>query len=174
MPVSLIVAMASNNVIGRDGGLPWHLGADLRRFKRLTMGHHILMGRKTYESIGRLLPGRKTVVITRQPEYLVPGASVVDSLTAALAVAEGDEESFVIGGAEIYQLALPVVDRIYLTRIDAEVEGDTFFPAIDGAEWQVVSEERVARDDRNDFDHCFQVLERVSRPAAGAVSDTCH
>ena len=172
MKLSLIVAVARGNVIGRDGKLPWRLSADLQRFKKLTMGHHILAGRKTYESIGRLLPGRKMIIITRQCDYEVDGAQVVSSLPAALEAALGDDEVFVIGGAEIYSLALPIVDRIYKTTVEAEIQGDTFFPAVDLSNWQVVSDVRAPADDKNEFAHCFQVLDRVHRSAAETVVDT--
>ena len=127
--ISIIVAYAANRVIGRDGKMPWHLSEDLKRFRRLTMGHHIVMGRKTWESIGRLLPGRKHVILSRKSGYDVPGAKVVDSLEAAIAAARDDSEIFVIGGAQVYAQALPQVDRVYLTRIHDTVDGDTVMPA---------------------------------------------
>jgi len=134
--VSLLVAMARNRVIGAQGRLPWHIPADLKRFKALTMGHHIVMGRKTFESIGRLLPGRTTVILTRQPAYRVPGAIVVRSLDEALEECHGDDEIFVIGGGELYREALPRADRIYLTEVDGEFAGDTYFPQLDRNQWQ--------------------------------------
>jgi dihydrofolate reductase len=160
MTVSLIVAMADGRVIGRDGQLPWRLSADLQRFKRLTMGHHIIMGRKTYESIGRLLPGRTTVIVTRQTDLDVPGAIVVHSLDQALQVAAGDPEAFIVGGGEIYRQALPLVDRIYRTIVHAEVEGDAVFPALDEDQWVMMNNERHDTDDRNEYEYSFQVLER--------------
>jgi dihydrofolate reductase len=132
----LIVAMARNRVIGRSGKLPWHLSADLKRFKALTMGHHIIMGRNTWESIGRPLPGRKSVVVTRNPAYLAPGAAVVGSLAAALHLASQDSEAFVIGGGELYREALPLADRIYLTELPADYPGDVFFPPLQTDEWR--------------------------------------
>ena len=161
MRVSLIVAMARNGVIGRDGGLPWRLAVDLQRFKRLTMGHHILMGRKTFESLGRLLPGRTSVVITRQPNSAAGGAPVAGSLEAALATAAGDTEVFVIGGAEIYRQALPLASRIYLTQVQADVVGDVVFPAWNCNEWQVIEQTQHAADERNEFAHSFSILERI-------------
>ena len=125
MTVSIIVAMAENGVIGRDMDLPWHISADLKRFKALTMGHHIVMGRKTFESIGRLLPGRTTVIVTRQPDYQVDGAVIVNSLGAAQAAATDDSELFIIGGGQIYEIALPLADRLHVTRVHTEVDGDT-------------------------------------------------
>lgn len=128
--------MAKNRVIGKDGALPWHLPEDLKRFKALTMGHHIVMGRKTWESIGRLLPGRHHVIISRTPGYSVPGAIVVDSIGAAIAAAGDDSEIFVIGGGEIYALALPLTDRILLTEIARDFEGNAFFPELDSDDWR--------------------------------------
>lgn len=139
--ISLIVAMARNRVIGANGGLPWHLSSDLRRFKALTMGHHILMGRKTFESIGRVLPGRASVVITRNPRWRAEGVVVASSLADALSKAGGDDEVFVIGGEQVFREALPVADRIYLTRIERNFAGDTFFPEFDASAWTTLSSE---------------------------------
>jgi len=160
MRVSLIVAMQRNGVIGRDGDLPWHLPADLKRFKRLTMGHHIIMGRKTFESIGRLLPGRTSVVVTRQSDFAAAGAVVTHSLNDAIAASSDDEESFIIGGAEIYQQALALVDRIYLTEVDADVAGDARFPNFDRSQWAVVERTEHPADERNDHPHTFTVLQK--------------
>jgi dihydrofolate reductase len=134
--------MARNRVIGRDGKLPWHHSADLRRFKALTMGHHIIMGRKTWESVGRPLPGRNSVVVTRNPAYAASGATVVASLAAALDVAAADSEAFLIGGGELYREALPAADRIYLTELAADYPGDTFFSRLNPAEWHETARER--------------------------------
>ena len=147
MQISLIVAIARNGVIGRDGDLPWRLPADLREFKRRTLGHHILMGRKTFVSLGRPLPGRPNVVLSRDPAFAAEGASVVQDLPTALGVAEsaGETEVFVIGGAALYAAALPVAQRIYLTRVHAQVDGDVYLrdllAAVDAPEWTEV--ERV-------------------------------
>ena len=139
---SALVAMAKNRVIGRDNTLPWRLSADLKRFKQLTLGHTLVMGRKTYESIGRPLPGRRMVVITRQPGFRPEGVQVVHSLEEALAAAPADEqELFIGGGAEIYRQAMPLTDRLYLTVIEREVEGDAYFPELDLSRWQLVDEE---------------------------------
>ncbi|MCE9633055.1 MAG: dihydrofolate reductase [Methylophilales bacterium] len=138
MMLSVIAAVANNGVIGLDNTLPWHLPEDLKRFKALTMGHHILMGRKTYESLGRLLPGRTTVVISRNPQYQVTGALVAGSLQQALALCGEDEEVFVIGGNELYKAALPLADKLYLTRIHQDFSGDTYFPSIDETKWREV------------------------------------
>jgi dihydrofolate reductase len=136
--VSLIVAMANNGVIGKDNRLPWHLPEDLKRFKRLTMGHHIIMGRKTYESIGKLLPGRTSVIVTRRQDYLVPGAIIAHSLEEAIERCASDHEIFVIGGAEIYRAALSLADRLLITQIDREIAGDTLFPPVDWSRWREI------------------------------------
>ena len=161
MNLSLIVAYSENRVIGRQGDLPWRLSANLQRFKKLTTGHHIIMGRKTYDSIGRLLPGRTTVVITRNPELALPGAVTVNGLTAALAAAADDPEPFVIGGAEIFAQALPLANKLYLTRVLAETDGDCYFPEIDWSEWQNLSKQAVAADAKNQFPHSFEIYERI-------------
>jgi len=146
MRVSLIVAMAANRVIGRGNALPWRLPADLKRFKQLTMGKAIIMGRRTWESIGRPLSGRTMIVVTRRGDYAPQGVLVTPSLDEALGLAAGapgsGDEAFVIGGAEIFREALPRAGRLYLTRIDADFEGDVLFPEFNEAEWTLVSEER--------------------------------
>jgi dihydrofolate reductase len=157
---SIIVAMTPGRVIGRDGQLPWHLSADLRRFKRLTMGHHIIMGRKTYDSIGRLLPGRKTVVVTRQADLEIPGATVVHNIAEAIVASRDDSEAFFIGGEQIYREALAVADRIYLTLVEAQVAGDAFFPELPQHQWQLVDEESHTADEKNEFDFTFQLWQR--------------
>jgi dihydrofolate reductase len=142
--VSLVVAMDRQRVIGHQGKLPWHLPEDLKRFKALTMGHSIILGRKTHESIGRLLPGRRSVIVTRQKDYLVPGALVVHSVDDALAACAREDEAFVIGGAEIYRQALPSADRIYLTEVQERHPGDTWFPEIDAGDWREAGREQLA------------------------------
>ena len=139
--ISILVAVARNGVIGREGALPWRLPEDLKRFKALTMGHAMIMGRKTFESIGRLLPGRRSVVVSRQAGYAVPGATVATSLEAAIASAATAPEIFVIGGGEIYRAALPRADRLLVTEVDAMPEGDAFFPAVDRGVWRETSRE---------------------------------
>ena len=161
MTVSIIVAMAENGVIGRDMDLPWHISADLKRFKALTMGHHIVMGRKTFESIGRLLPGRTTVIVTRQSDYQVDGAVIVNSLEAAQAAATDDSELFIIGGGQVYEIALPLADRLHVTRVHTEVDGDTSFPAVDWDQWELVSAERHGADEKNDYDFTFESYQRM-------------
>ncbi|CEN55621.1 dihydrofolate reductase [Candidatus Methylopumilus turicensis] len=139
--LSLIVAIAKNRVIGVNNTLPWHLPEDLKRFRALTTGHHIIMGRKTFDSLGRLLPGRTTVIVTRNPDYKMAGAIVVHSLEAAITACGDDNEAFLIGGAELYKDGLKLAKKLYITEIDAEYEGDAFFPEFDVAEWQVVERE---------------------------------
>lgn len=141
MSLSVIVALAKNRVIGLNNTLPWHLPEDLKRFKQLTMGHHIIMGRKTYESLGRLLPGRQTVIVTRNPDYKADGAIVVHSLEQAISVSSADSEAFLIGGAELYQQSLPLAKRLYLTMIDAEFEGDAYFPEIELDHWDLLEQQ---------------------------------
>ena len=155
--------MSKNRVIGANGAIPWHLPEELKRFKALTMGHSIIMGRKTWESIGRLLPGRKTVIVTRQPGYRVPGATIAHSLDAAIAACGDDSEIFVIGGAELYAQALPRAGRLYLTTVDAEVAGDTVMPEFDAGSWRETSSVAFAADDRHL--HPFRCVnyERISR-----------
>ena len=137
--VSLIAALARNRVIGRNNAMPWHLPADLKRFKALTLGHPVVMGRKTWDSIlatlGKPLPGRTSIVLTRKPGVALPGATVVDSMAAAIAAAGSVDQVFVIGGAEIYALALPFADRLHLTEIDVDVEGDAWFPAFEAVDF---------------------------------------
>jgi dihydrofolate reductase len=161
MAISIIVAISQNGIIGREMDLPWHISADLKRFKSLTMGHHIVMGRKTYESIGRLLPGRTTVIITRQSDYQIPGATVVNSIEQALAVAADDNEIFIVGGSQIYNLALPRVDTLYITRVHADVEGDTRLDTIDWSTWECKNSERHSADDKNDHEYSFEIYHRT-------------
>jgi len=158
--LSLIVAMAKNRVIGANGKIPWRLPNELQLFKRVTMGHHIIMGRKTWESIGRLLPGRTSVIVTRQTDFAVPGAMVAHSLKDALAACGNDEEVFVIGGGELYREALPLAHRIYLTTVDAEPAGDAFMPELDAQQWRETSAQSYAPDDRHAHGYRFSVLER--------------
>jgi dihydrofolate reductase len=162
--ISILVAMAKNRVIGRNNALPWQLPPDLKRFKELTMGHHIVMGRKTYESIGRPLPGRTSVIITRQPDYQVPGAIVVASIDQALKVCsagkEVDQEIFVIGGAQIYRQSLGLCQRIYITEIQQEFDGDTLFPELNQQVWREISREKHRLNDDDGLEYHFVVLDR--------------
>ncbi len=174
MRISIIVAVAENGVIGRGGKLPWHLAADLRRFKRLTMGHAIVMGRKTWESIGRPLAGRRMMVVSRDPHYRseFDDVAVVRNVDAAveLAKAAGEVEVFIIGGSDIFRCGLPLADAIYLTRVEAEIDGDAFFPEIDWTAWQLRQSEVHDADAQNDFRHVFQMFERVaSEPRTASI-----
>lgn len=163
MMISIIVAVSENGVIGADGQLPWKLSDDLRRFKAVTMGKPIVMGRKTWESIGRPLPGRRNIVITRQAGFEAAGCDVVASAEEAIAAAGEVDEIMVIGGSQVYDLFLPMADRVYLTLVHADVDGDAFFAALDGNEWRLVSDEPHAADERNDHDVAFRLYVRTGR-----------
>ncbi len=162
--LALIVAVADNGVIGRRGQLPWHLPLDLKHFKQLTLGHPVLMGRRTYDSIGRPLPGRTNIIITRQPDWTAPGCEVAHSLAEALAIAAtrpGSDLVCVIGGGEIYQAALPAADVIYLTEVHHAVpDGDAFFPSLSPTDWQEQTRERHEADDKHAFAFSFVTLRR--------------
>lgn len=160
MTISIIVAMSENGIIGRDDDLPWHLSADLQKFKQITMGHHIVMGRKTYESINRLLPGRTTVIITRQQDYEIDGAVILNDLESVHGLADADNELFIIGGGQIYQAALDLADKLYITRVHASVDGDTVFPELNWEHWELESRDDHEADDRNDHDYSFEVWRR--------------
>jgi dihydrofolate reductase len=158
--ISLIVAASENNVIGVQGELPWRLSGDLKRFKALTMGKPIVMGRKTYESIGRPLPGRQNIVVSRQADFEADGCDVVPSIDAAIAAAGDADEIMIIGGSHIYQEFLPRAGRIYLTRVQANVAGDAYLPELAADEWREVAREEHAADDANDYDVVFTILDR--------------
>ncbi len=165
MKVSLVVAMARNGVIGRDGKLPWHLPDDLKRFKATTVGRAVIMGRKTFESIGKALPNRQNIVITRRGELATAtaqGCDVVASLEEALARVLVRDECFVIGGGEIYRAALPRADRILLTQVDADVEGDVRFPPFDAKEWTEVACESHPADERHAYAFAIVTLQRTT------------
>jgi dihydrofolate reductase len=165
--LAIMVAAAENGVIGRNNALPWHLPADLQHFKRTTMGKPIIMGRKTFESIGRPLPGRANIVVSRSTEFCPEGVRVAASLEQALALAEdialvdGVEEVVVIGGEEIYRLALPAAQRLYVTEVHAEVEGDAWLPEIDWGRWREVSRERHSAEPPNPYDYSFVRYDRL-------------
>lgn len=161
MRISMIAAMADNRVIGIENRIPWHLPADMRRFRVLTMGHHLLMGRKTYESIGKPLPGRTAVVITHSPNFSAPGCIVVNSIEAAIAACHGDSEIYIIGGAELYRQGLDFADRIYLTEVQAEIAGDAYFPEFDLSVWKEVNRERFEPDDKNPYGYHFIVYDKT-------------
>ena len=167
--VSFLVAMARNRVIGRDNRIPWHLPEDLKRFKALTMGHHIVMGRRTWDSINRLLPGRTTVIVTRNRGFEVPGAKTARSVEEALRACGEDPEIFVIGGEQIFAAALPYAQRLYLSTIDAEIEGDTYMPPIDMREWQLTHEEIFAGDGAQRLPWRFQIFDRVQSSGVAAA-----
>lgn len=164
--ISIIVAKARNNVIGKDNQLVWKLSGDLRHFKRTTLGHHVIMGRKTFESMGKPLPGRTSIVITRNKDYQIPSPHhVVHSLDTALGIArsKGLGQVFILGGAEIFKMALPLTDEMIITEVDATPDGDAFFPPVDYSEWEKVSEERHPKDEKNEYDFTFVVYKRNLR-----------
>jgi dihydrofolate reductase len=165
MIVSIIVAASENNVIGRDNQLPWHLPADLKYFKQTTMGKPVIMGRKTFESVGRPLPGRPNIIITRQEDYAREGIIVTASLQEALDAAHAFEvdEVFITGGSQVFEQAIPtLVQRIYLTRIHAKVEGDAFFPELDREQWQLISSDPRPADEKHAYAFTFEVWEKVA------------
>lgn len=163
MIISLIAALDERGAIGRDGGLPWHLTDDLKHFKRVTMGHHLIMGRKTFEGIGGKLPGRSLIVLSRVEDYIAPGAQVAHSLDEALGIARqaGEGEAFVIGGAQVFEQALPLAQRFYLTRVHAEVKADTYFPDFDEGLWEERDSQHYERVPKNDYSFTIRVLERL-------------
>jgi dihydrofolate reductase len=160
--ISLLVAMDEKRGIGKDGKLPWRLSSDLKRFRELTMGHHIIVGRKTYESFGKPLPGRQTIVVTRNPGFRPEGCLIAGSVQEAIVVAKahGETEAFVIGGSDIYAQAIDPADRIYLTQVHAEVDADTFFPELDLDSWIEKERSDQPADDRNQYAFTFRLLER--------------
>jgi len=166
MNISLICAMSENRVIGRNNSLPWHLSEDLKYFRRTTMGNSIIMGRNTWESIGRTLPGRTNIVISRNPDYEAQGAKLVSSLEDAIKLAQsisvidGSGEAFIIGGASLYQSALPLANRFHLTRVHAEVDGDTYLADFDESQWQEISRDEYSKDEANIYDYSICVLQR--------------
>lgn len=166
MAVSIIAAVADNGVIGIDGGLPWRLPADLAHFKRLTMGHHLIIGRRTWDELGVPLPGRTMVVVTRDPAFAAEGVLVAGSLEAALELARSDDEPFIGGGAQIYRLAFErrLADTLYLTRVHAEPAGDTWFPDFDRSEWRLEESRERPSDERNPHALTFEVWRRRVAP----------
>lgn len=169
MKISIIAAVAKNGTIGKENDLPWRLAEDLRHFKRTTLGKPIIMGRKTFESIDKKpLPGRRNIIVTRDPDYVAEGCIVVDSLDAALSAAGEVEEVMILGGAQIYHEILPVTDRMYLTRVEAEVEGDAFFPKFDLSDWEEVDRRSHPADEKNDHPCTFLVYDRRRSSAAGS------
>ncbi len=162
MKVSIIVAIAENNVIGKDNALLWRLSGDMQFFKRTTTGHHIIMGRKTFDSLGkRLLPNRTSIVITRNENYEIPeGGIVAHSVEDAIAKVSNETEAFIIGGEQIYKAALSFADTLYVTRVHHSFEGDAFFPEIDMTQWELASEEHHFADEKNEYDYSFQTFVR--------------
>ena len=154
--------MARNRVIGHDNKLPWHLPADLRHFKELTLGKPIIMGRKTWESLPGLLPGRRHIVVTRQQDYVAQGAETASDLESSIALAGDVDEVMIVGGATLYAEALPMADRLYMTLVDADIDGDAHFPDFDLDAWQVIAESSVPVDEKNRYDLRFLTLERAS------------
>ena len=161
--ITLIVAMGKNREIGKENQLLWHLPKDLKHFKELTSGHPIIMGRKTYESIGKPLPNRTNIVISRKNDWFEEGILIVGSIKEAVKFAKKiDEEVFVIGGGNIYEQTIDLADKLEVTLVDAVLDADTFFPKINEKVWQKTNEERHQKDEKNEFDFCFQTYERVS------------
>ena len=158
--ITMIAAAAENNALGKDNDLVWHLPDDFKRFKRLTSGHHIIMGRKTFESFPKLLPDRTHVIITRKDDYAPDGTIVVNSLEEALRVSKLDDQPFIIGGGEIYKLGMDVAERIELTRVHAEFDADTYFPKIDEEKWKVVKEQFHDKDEKHEHSFTYLTLER--------------
>ena len=160
MILSLIVAKSKNNVIGKNNQLPWHLPADLKHFKNITMGKPIIMGRKTFESIGRPLPGRRNIIITRNKNYAVEGCDIFHSIDDALNALKDEVEVMIIGGATLYAQTIERASRLYLTEVDVDIAGDVFFSSPDSTKWQLVSEQKCPIDQKNQYAYCFQVWEK--------------
>lgn len=163
MILSIVVAAAENNAIGKNNQLLWHLPADLKFFKQLTTGHTIIMGRKTYESIGKPLPNRRSIVISRNKDYKIEGAEVVSSVEEAIKLCKYEEEAFLIGGAEIYKYALPLTNRIYLTRVHTIMkDADAFFPQLNDEDWRTISQIKHESDEKNPYSYSIIVLDRIN------------
>lgn len=163
MKISQIVAISENRAIGKDNDLIWRLPADLKHFKEVTMGHCMLMGRKNFESIGRPLPGRTTIIVTRDTNYKMEGCHVVNSIESGIELAKSlnEQELMVIGGGEIYNQTLSITQKLYLTEVHEGFDADTFYPEIDDKDWKVVEEESFQKDEKNPFDYTFKTLERL-------------
>lgn len=158
--ISFLLAMDKNRVIGKNNDLPWRLPADLAYFKKTTMGHPVVMGRKTHESIGKALPGRKNVVMTQDSGYMAEGCEIVHSVDKAISLFPPDKEVFVIGGAQLFEAFFPFADRLYVTYIDEAFKGDTFFPEIDETEWKKVSSKKGDKNEKNPYDYFFIIYEK--------------
>ena len=177
MKISLIVVMDQNRGIGKDNKIPWRLKTDIRRFKELTMGHHLIIGRKTFQSIGKPLPGRVNIILTMNPSFLAEGCQVVHTLDQALGIAldNGERETFIIGGAEIYTQSLSIANRIYLTLVHTESEADVYFPNLDESEWFLTSSMYFPSDEDNDYPTTFKILEKYSKESpSGSDSNCCY
>lgn len=157
---SIIVAKGINNVIGKDNQLLWRLSADLKRFKAITMGHTMIMGRKTFESIGKALPGRKTIIITRNTSYKIDGCESVSSISDAYEICKNEVEVFIVGGAEIYKQTVSEIDKLYVTEVDVNIDGDAFFPETNSNDWKEISTESFKSDEKNEHNYSFINLER--------------
>jgi len=162
MIISCIVAIAKNNVIGKDNQIPWYLPSDLKYFKKVTTGHHVIMGRKCYESIGKPLPNRTNIIITRDPFFISSNCLIARNIKEALEMAldNGETEAFIIGGGQIYEQTADFWDKFYLTEVDLDAEGDIFFPELDLNEWTLTSKECHQKDEKNEFDYCYNVYDR--------------
>jgi dihydrofolate reductase len=156
--ITIIAAAGSNNELGKDNDLVWHLPKDFKRFKKLTTGHHIIMGRKTFQSFPKPLPNRVHIVITRNTDYRPEGAIIVHSMTEALELSKNDSQIFIIGGGEIYQLGMKIADKIELTRVNSSFDADTFFPEIPSEDWKLISEEFHLKDEKHKFDFSYQTF----------------
>jgi dihydrofolate reductase len=163
MIISAIVATAKNGVIGKDNEIPWYLPADFAYFKRVTLNHHIIMGRNCYESIGRPLPKRTNIIVTRNLFYIATGCITVHSIAEGLQIAQQNDETeaFIIGGGEIYKQTMHLLDKIYVTEVDLDTEGDVFFPELIPAEWRLISEEKHPKDEKNEWNFTFKIFERI-------------
>lgn len=161
--IAIIAAVSENSVIGRHGQLPWHIGADLKRFRALTWGNVLIMGRRTYTSIGRPLPGRRSIVLTTRSDFMPEGVEIAKSLDAAIAMTEREATLFLIGGAAVYDSGLPRANKMYLTRVHAEVEGDVFFPAYNPADWICAERQRYEAESEAGYAFSFETYERVGK-----------
>lgn len=163
MIVSCIVAVAKNNVIGKDNDIPWYLPADLQYFKKTTINHHIIMGRNCFDSIGRPLPKRPNIIVTRDPFLISSNCYIAHSIPEALYIAQsnGEEEVFIIGGGQIYNQSVSLWDKLYITEVDINPEGDVFFPELDFQEWALITSEGHRKDDKNPYDYTFRIYERI-------------
>lgn len=160
MEISIVVAMSSNAVIGRNGDLPWHLSADLKHFKSITMGKPVVMGRKTHESIGRPLPGRENIILTRDNNYKAEGCTIINNLNGISSRFSAAEEIMIVGGSQLYAETLAAAKKLFITEVHAELAGDTYFPDFDRGQWREIERQDCKADEKNDFDYSFVVLER--------------